>query len=499
MLAIFNDRKTPPISRARYSIKGFNGVDAHTPECVSNLEYCSYGYNFRLNMGVLTQGIGVAQPTYTIDGQSVSIKPLSTWTQRILKAHWFPHKGSGGEPKDELITYGNGYTLFAHPLYTPNGSHSTISVKHGTVPEIEFINYAINNQEKLLIYLGSGGLVVYDGTSSVSYDDVPGMSSVCMIYDRIFGVDYNDRSKIRFSALLSPHDFTESGGGGYISLMDDGGQIRKVVGFQNALYVFRDYAVNKISVYGSPSDYRVSKLISTGERIYGGTVATDGNSLVFIAGDKLYIYNADGLKVRFHGVTALVEDFTNAVSALSGGQYMLSAKLKTKGEKIADENSVTPLVRNGMISFSVYNDDVVDVFRGTDIAGFIPVFGDKLKAVFITFGNSRSDTYGMLTVDGCFMGTPLPKLWRSPTVNISDLGRVKRLRKMYVRSDGDIKITATMSGKSVIRAAYGRPQHSTVVFDDAIGEDLSLEIYSTLSTFRVEPPELVFDLNRRYT
>lgn len=499
MLGYIKSPKTPQVSHASYKFKGFVGVDASTPGCTSSLEYCSYGYNFMLSLGVMKAGIGIDKATYTIDGEEIKITDLSTRSQRILRGHWFPHKDpETDEEVDELLTYGNAHTLYSHPLLK-SGSYTPISVKHGTVPEIEFVNYYTGGSNKALCYLGSGGLIVYDGTSSVSFDDVPGFCSVCMVYDRVFGVDYEDRNKIHFSAQFSPEKFSEEDGGGYISLMDEGGKILKIVSYANAIYVFREYAVNKISVYGSPSDYVVSKLLSTGDRIVGGSVATDGSQLVFIAGNKMYVYNVDGLKTCHEGMMALVEDFTNAVSVLSAGQYFLSVKLKTEGEKIGDEANGDAVTRNGILVIDVLTGKSFGVFRGTDVAEFIPIYSTKLRAILVAFGNSRSTGYGIITDDGMFMGETLPKLWRSPTVNIGSAEKVKRLRRIYVKSYGNAKITVTMSGVAYKQYVFGSPRGSIVIFNDAIGEDVSIEISSEAPEFHIEPPELVFDLNRRYT
>lgn len=500
MLGYVGSRTTPQISRARYKFNGFRGIDALTPGCSSSLEYCSYGYNFKINKGVLSEGIGIDEATYSVGTEEISIPGLASRAQRILRGHWFPHKDpKTDEELDELLTYGNGHTLYTHPLLESGGSHTQVSIKHGTVDEIEFLNYYTSGSSKALAYLGSGGLIVYDGVNSVAYDDVPGFCSVCMVYDRVFGVDYEDRNKIHFSAQFIPEDFSPENGGGYISLMDEGGKIVKIIAFEKEIFVFREYAVNKISVYGSPADYSVTKLLSTGERIIGGSVATDGNHLVFIAGNKMYVYNYEGLKTCYEGAMALVEDFSNAVSALNVGRYFLSVKLKTEGEEIGDEVGGNAVTRNGIIVIDLYNSDCVYVFRGTDVSGFIPVFCSNLHAMLVTFGNNRSPNYGLVTEDGKFMGTVLPKLWRSSTSEIATFEKVKRLRHIYIRSYGDLKITVTMSGKSYTKYVYGKRNVSMVVFKDAIGEDIAIEIFTTSSDFRVEPPELIFDLNRRYT
>ncbi len=498
MLGYIKSPKTPQVSHASYKFKGFVGIDASTPGCTSSLEYCSYGYNFTLSLGVMREGIGIDEAKYTVNGEEIEITDLSTRSQRILRGHWFPHKDpETDEEIDEILTYGNAHTLYAHPLLK-SGTYKQVSVKHGTVPGIEFVNYYTGGSNKALCYLGSGGLIVYDGTSSVSYDDVPGFCSVCMVYDRVFGVDYEDRNKIHFSAQFSPEKFSEEDGGGYISLMDEGGKILKIVSYSNAIYVFREYAVNKISVYGSPSDYVVSKLFSSGDRIAGGSVATDGNRLVFIAGKKLYVYDIDGLKTCFEGVMALVEDSTDAVSMLSAGRYFLSVKLKTEGEKIGDEASDDAVTRNGILVIDVLTGKYFGVFRGTDVAEFIPVYCTKFRAIFVVFGNSRSTGYGIITDDGMFMGETLPKLWRSPTVCIGSAEKVKRLRRIYIKSYGNAKITVTMSGTPYQKYVFGSPRCSIVIFKDAIGEDISMEISSEAPAFHFEPPELVFDLNRRY-
>ncbi len=498
MLAKFGKNVTPTVSRARYSSKGFQGVNAVTDTGTKSLDFCCYGYNIKIIDGVLETGVGIDSASYEVGGNTVSIGTLATRAQQVYKMHWFPHKDSDGANADELLTYGSGQTLYAHPLLS-QGTHTQISLTHGTVPEIEFVNYYRNGKNRAYAYLGSGGLIEYDGTTSVTYQDVPGLYSVCMLGDRVFGVDYEDRNTIWYSSALKPEEFKDASDSGKFSLMDEGGAIRKLVAYDNALYVFRDFMINKVTIYGGPENYAVKKVYSSGDRIYGDTVATNGHMLTFIAGDKLYMLDASGLTIGYEGVTALANNFQNAVGALSGEKYFLSVKLKTRGELIGDEATAQyGMSRNGIIIINLYS-KAVTVFRGADVKQLLPIYSPDLKIILLAFGNQeRSTTYGALTNDGCFYGSVLPKLWLSPTMTLGDLTRVKRVRRMHVRSAGDISVTLRMGGVDAKRYVYGNARTQDVIFNESVGDDLSVKIESNAATLYVEPFELTLDLYRRY-
>lgn len=484
--------KTPPVSRMSYPISSFEGIDAYKPENQLPLKIGSYGYNIQFKGGNLQGTIGVGNPTYVVGETTRTLPTLNFHGDRLKRMHHYRCVKNGVQ-KDLLI----GFSKEGHFYTTRLNNQEEFFLLNGIEAEegsdAEFVNYYMNGKDTLLIFY-SGGIASYDGETLTLKGSSPCLKSTALIYDRVFGIDGND--KLYFSAPLNPTDFSVEGGGGSLSFMDEGGRLLKIMVLGSELYVFREYAIYRLSVLGAPKDYVLQKVLSTDSIIVPGSISDVGGSLYLCVGTKLYVFNGYTLREIQKGLTALIESTAYSASTFFDNYYYLSCLLKTEGEIIGDELDLPIKCNNGIILINVITGSV-GIMRGADVVSFVPVLTDAVKEIFVVYANSRSHRAGKITYDGAIYGTPLKKLWRSARTDLGDKVNLKHLKRIFVSTLYDLEITVKQGELSTTRMAYGEDNYNLLPFS-SIGYDVCLELRAE-GDLNVRGMTLIFDINRRYS
>lgn len=491
----------PSVRRSRYDINHFNGVDADTPEDSLSMNYCSYGYNIRLYGGELSQSFGIGSAVYTTaSGEEVELPLLDIQGQKIRKMHHYVrYDRSTGETQDELIVFGTLHHYFRCPL-THTGEFTYFLGVHNDSDETDFINYYMNEKDCCLIFAGSGGMYIYDGTEEYAdYPDVPGMSSVCMHYDRVFGVGTDMPDTIYFSAPLKPYEFSPEAGGGSISLMDEGGKILKIVSFKNYIYIFREYSVYRLTAYVDPTEYTLARVFTAKDRIRTDTIASDYSMMVFVAGNEMYAFDGYDVKKFFPKVVPLIEDASRAAGCIFGNRYYLAAAMKIEGDTLVGDECPPGLgiaVNNAIFAFDLYSDGI-DIVRGVDVIGFLGVTNSEMQKLFLRFGNNRGVLVGMVNDTAKLFTLPLHKHWRSPKSNLGEIADSKIVRRLYLYSLHDVDVTLVADDNAVTRKMKGSAKATCAAFN-AKGDGFALQIDSDAEKLSVSEVQILLDVNGRY-
>lgn len=425
----------PRVSRYSYPIKSFSGIDALSEQETLPLTYCSYGYNIGFRNGALINGIG-------IDGAVINngaLPGVGIFGRKIARCWiYYRYNYTLNRREDEIVvlcdngavytTLLNGGTVFAQ---------TTMSFPDGTASAL---NYHYNGADILLLFGSSGGMYVYNGETAVYYADVPGFSSVCLHYERIYGATDYGFNRVYFSDDLNPTNWnislTEAG---YISFPDEGGKVGKVLSFNDYVFIFRDYAIHRLTAYTDLTEYKLTKVFSTSNKIYSDTVQVCGDSIIFVAEDGFYSFDGYTAKKVFSQLFPLIESKKYAVSCYFNYKYYLSAVLKKDSEIVGDEDE-SNMKNNGIIVIDLDLNDV-SIFRGGDINCFLPVNMPEICALLVTFNNYRCSRIGMVTESGKLFEKPLKKLWRSPKSGFSQLAGDKVLRRIFLTSNQPLTIT----------------------------------------------------------
>ncbi len=488
MVENVKNEKTPQVRRVNYDISSFLGIDGYTNESVLPQRFCSYGYNISTFGGVIQDGVGVGAPLYNSSGGEKVIPSLLGLEERITRFYHYRCLG-----QECLIALGGTGTFYTLNLTLGDEVFTKLDGIEGQAnSDFTAISYYLDGRDTLLIF-NSGGVATYDGVELKTFLDTPVLDSAVMLYDRVFGVAGSE-NKLYFSAPLLPTDFSSENGGGSITFMDEGGELLRVMVLGGSVYVFREFAIERLSVYGSPEDYVLTKVCSLPSPVKPKTVCFAGEHIVLMIGEYLYEFNGYSLKVIERGLTALIEGGEPS-GVFFDGRYYLACRLKTRGEKIGDEKDLGCKINNGLIFFNILTGEV-GVSRGFDVLTFCPIVNSSVKGIFCTFGNSRAHRPGRLNYDGVLFGEYLEKLWCSPKTVLGDHENLKHLRRAYCVVENAVTLTVHQGSTSVSRVLYGSPKGHVVPFQ-TIGYDFGFS-FSAVGPLSVHGIKFIFDFVRRY-
>ena len=491
MVASFRRDNVPEPTRRAYDISAFGALDAYTEENSLSLRNGSYGYNIQLRGGVLQNTIGVGAPTYKVGESTLTLPSLVPLGDQLKSMHHFRAVGESGS-RDKIVAHsvdGKFYKceLLSESDFVPLENAPVVGGK------VTFLNYYTGGRDSVIIY-HENGASVYDGLTTVNHEEVPKFCDVTMLYERAFGIS-SERDSIYFSAPLNPVDFSVENGGGEIVIRDDGGKMLRVVSFGGAVYIFKEYGVYRLSVFSSPEDYTLTRIIDSHSKIKGESVAVTPSGMIMLLGRTLQLFDGYKMKELERGLTALMESEEYAVGTYFDDNYFLACKLRTEGEKVGDERDLGITYNNGILCLNLLTGGM-GVMRGADVIGLYPVLTGSIKEIFVIYGNARSHRAGRLTTDGKLYGEALEKLWRSAKTNFRNVSDIKILKRLMIDTRHDVDVRVTQGGKGVTRRAYGYSAQATLPFNTS-GYDFYFELRAQDDLY-VRGVKLIFDFVRRY-
>ena len=288
------------------------------------------------------------------------------------------------------------------------------------------------------------------GYSPYTITGAPIITSMCMHEGVLFCTIKDPAFKIWYATDLDAENVGNiSSNSGYVSLDNDLGYARKIVVFNEGVYVFRDYGISKIN-YVKKEIY-VSQVFSSNTKIYANTVSVCGNSILFMTKDGLYTFN--GVKVSKSKIDFLntfpVEN-DGAIASSLGEKYYLALRVNfADGESVLCEQNEHV---NNVLFVVDTSDFSYEIIRGVDVKSMLPVKTEVFEKMLVVFNSVYTDKIGeIVEISKCFDDN-LPKCWESE--NLVDNYGVKMFTKLTVWADKNVKFTLKHDGKEIAFTTY---------------------------------------------
>lgn len=432
MRSYFRKDLTPRYSSFSYPINAFSGVDAYSNEDTLPLSWCRYGYNVKIENGRIKENFGINSakintlyiPNSLALGSKIKVAS-------IYRCYDYEKNIVNNILIMQLYNGKIYYFVFAEHKYYYSGLQISDKVR--------FLNYHANDKDLCLLLTDGAKSYTFDGSKFTEITAPPSVGG-CVHNTRVFSV--NDKTnKLSFSKELDPTNWNVSATeGGYINFIDEGGALTGAISFKNSVYVFKKYAIYRLNAYVDQTDYALSKVFSTNNEIYFDTVAICNETMIFLAEDGFYSFDGYNLKRILGGLTPLIADKSVSHAVYYGNKYYIATALEKHGETVGDEERET-MVRNGIIHYDIISGEA-GIYRGSNVSGFVPFVADGTNMMLLIFGGDlRGMAIGMFTDDGKVFGHPLQKKWVSPYTDLGNLDKIKVLKKVFIRSGQDVKLT----------------------------------------------------------
>lgn len=455
------------VTNARVSFTSFeNSMNTEIDEALLPYKTAKMSYNFNVKNGALKNGHGfteLALPKNDITNERIIIPPKSP-VKKLW--HYKNYNLEDGRAYDELVMYCENGEIHSCLLIADSPLTGKIldPVLSTAVPNA--VNYRLNSEDCLIFSSESDGMWKYCQNKVVEkIENSPHIISMCLHYERLFAVVGGERNRLAFSANLDPTDWTEDlSSGGFIEMQDERGGLKKVISYNDYIYVFRDFGVARISAYGDQTDFSVSQLFKSSVKLYGDTVTLCGNQVLLLARDGIHKFDGYSTKKLDLGIDALFDgvENENACGLYYHNKFYLACRLNfNDGERVGCESYDGGFVNNALIEIDLTTNEL-NITRGIDISSMLALDDGNFTKVIASFNGKYKGKIGELTNDGKIFGEVLPKKWVSPKSHMGEPTKIKHLKECLIKSKANCKLCISTDKESKEFNIYSSPNSQRI-------------------------------------
>ena len=378
-----------------------------------------------------------------------------------------------------ILLYGDDNKEYINQLYCQdNKIYWLYSMKFNSSP----VSLAFKQNYSDAIILSSTDKMLIWKTQYSPYEveNAPIITSMCMNDGVLFCTIKEPAFKIWYATDLNAENIGNiNANSGYVSLEDDLGYARKIVCFNQDVYVFRDYGISKINYL--KNNISVSQVYQSNTKIFTDTVSVCENAIMFLTVQGIFQFN--GVKVSSAGID-IAEMLPIANDGARAGalanKYYLALRLNFDDDKqvlCESENYV-----NNAIIVVDLKDYTYQIIRGVDIGALLPVKTETFEKMLVTFNTAHDTVLGEICQDSKCFDQALPKFWASN--NLFEIPQTRLITKLNVVADAGVKFNLKHDGKSTSFTTYATGNNEFCFKFDC--KNLQLEISSPNQTAQVK-------------
>lgn len=406
-------------------------------------------YNFRTGDGDLKPGYGfedIKMPTsYTdLDNETV-ITLRGTQAKAIWKMKWYNYNEEVNTYylfyyNDEgYICYDNLFSERYYPFIIPNDFTQT---PYG-------INYRVNSQDLFLLSGEGENLLVISGNGNESYDTVPIIKSCCSHYGKLFAITASEDSQLIYNEDVDITNWTNEKTAN-LDFNDERGVLNRIISYNDYIYLFRDYGITQLSIYGSDDDFAINHIYLSDSYIYPDSIAQSGDNVYFLERSGLKCFNGSSVKNIELGCEKLLSAFNQSKcwATCFEGKYYLACKCDfADGQQIGCESYNNGYVNNALLVYDIEKEHL-DILRGVDINQVLALNNPYKSKLVACFNNQYIGKIGQLTEDGKLFGNSLGGYWKSVKTDLGYHNKKKRIKHFSIKASGNAEVTISSEKES---------------------------------------------------
>ncbi len=219
--------------------------------------------------------------------------------------------------------------------------------------------------------------------------------------------------------------------------------MNKIISFNDYVYVFRDYGVSKISAYGDQEDFSVSQLFISSSKIYGKSVTSCGDRIMFLAKDGIHTFDGyDTTKLTLNIENMFKsENNDNCCGLFYQDKYYLACRMNFNDDGlIGCENYSEGYQNNALIEYDLKTGDL-NILRGVDIRSIIAIEESNVSKLVACFNGEYKSYLGQLDDSGTLFGQALVSYWQSPFSNLGYPNHIKIVKEILIKTLSDCQVT----------------------------------------------------------
>ena len=401
-----------------------SGLSGELDEGVRSIGVAEVSYNFDMSNGALKEGEGVSVLRYA--GNQIAVEG-NAFPKKIY--FYKRYDAVNDRRDDKFLVYCSDGSMHYYNLYNNNGAYFNKITGLNFTTEPCVINYNYNGDDVILLSSATNGLKMLNGENVTSVDGAPSITSMCVHNERIFATSSGQGTSLWFSDDFNPTNWSISlTEAGFINMVDNRGDMLKVLSFSSYLYVFRSYGISRVTAYADQEDFSVLNLYTSQSKIYGKSVTMCGDYAIYLAEDGFYKFNG----VSASRIMKRYDKFLKGVDNLNAEGVFTEGKLYMNVNILIDDE-----ICNVILVYNV-DDGSSYLIKGCNVISLGLAEGENRYAVCLC--KDKKVLYN-LEKTGSYEGVALKKVWRSATTDF-DVPKVKkRLEKITFLTDYDVDLT----------------------------------------------------------
>lgn len=463
-------------TKKRIEIERFDNFKQETNASVEKF------YNY-LPTKMLSNSLGIkvaSFPNTLTDTEEYEIDYSDTTLTKVKGVTYFKQFfPRTGDTTHRILLYGDDNKEYINQLfgYDP-GLYWLYSMQFNSAPIT--LAFKQNDADSIILSSKDKMLIWKSAYSPYEVKNAPIITSMCMNDGVLFCTIKEPAFKIWYATDLNAENIGNiSKNSGYISLEDDLGYARKIVTFDQDVYVFRDYGISKINYV--KNTITVSQVYQSNTKIFTETVSVGANAIMFMTVDGIYQFN--GVKVSRTSIDIgdmLCISNDSACASILGNKYYLALRLNFNDDKkILCETQ--NYVNNALIVVDLM-DYSYQIIRGVDIGSLFAIKTPAFEKVLATFNTVHDDKLGEICLSSKCFEDALPKYYA--TSELFELPANRMVTKLSAVADVGVKFNLKYGNKSTSFTSYvsGKNEFCFKIYCD----NLKLEISSPNATAEVK-------------
>ena len=432
--------------KKRIEIDTFNNFNS------SNNIYTEKFYNFfPSNKLASSQGVAVAKfpKMYTdMTEEELDIEDLDI--NSVCGVSYFKmYFPDSQNTQHRILIYGDDNKVYINQLFSGSSMLLWLFNLQFNSPPVS-LSYKTDDTDSIILTSSDKMVVWHTNYSPYEIENVPIITSMCMNDEVLFCTIKDPAFKIWYATNLDAENVGQvSAESGYISLEDDLGYSRKILTFNEDIYVFRDYGISKINYI--KNDISVSQIYLSNTKIYADTVSICGNVIMFMTKDGIYSFN--GVKVTKTDVnikTLLPSTNEHTTASSLGQKYYLALRLNFNDNKqILCETG--DYINNALVIIDII-DYSYEIIRGVDIKSLLPVKTELFEKMLVTFNTINNSQLGQIVETSSCFDTSLPKYWQSS--NLTNNFNTKLFTKLSIQASENVTFNLIYDDKNISFSTY---------------------------------------------
>ena len=413
-------------------------------------------YNFISQDGTLKSGYGfkdIAMPTNETNlDDEVVIKLRGNEVKKIWKLKWYDKNED--KNKYYLFYYNDEPKVCFDNIFNTRLASFVINTTFTQTPYVTYYRY--NSQDAMLLSGEGGNLTLLTAGDTKTNENAPRIISCCRQYGKLFAITAQARGTLVYNEdpdILNWSDEKTKD----LDFSDERGDLNRIISFNDYLFIFRDFGITKISIYGSDGEFEINHIYQSDSYIYPNSIAQSGENIYFLEGNKIKVFNGSSVKDVKIDCLSVLDGCDNrfAYGECFCGKYYLACRGNFKEGKVGCENNEEGYKNNLLIVFDLASNHL-DIVRGVDINELLALNNRFKSKLIACFNNEYKNRIGELTQDGMVFGAKLNSYWESGVTDFDEHGKLKRIKSFLIKSVQDCKITLSSERSSKTFSVKGK-------------------------------------------